>query len=53
MKKGSSKKENAQQRQERLLKEKLRSLFDRLSRLQKTVADFRARTLKDKSKGAG
>jgi hypothetical protein len=46
MKKQSAKKtETLQQRKQRLLRAKLRSLFERLSELEKTVASLRGQTL--------
>ena len=46
MKKRNSKKETARERRERLLKKKLRTLFNRLSRLEKAFADLKAQTPK-------
>ena len=46
MKKRDSRKETTAERRERLLKKKLRTLFNRLSRLEKTVAELKARAPK-------
>jgi hypothetical protein len=52
MKKRGPKKETPLERRERLLREKLESIVERLSRLEKTVANLRTRAPKDKSKDA-
>jgi hypothetical protein len=46
MKKRDSKKETERERRERLLKKKLRTLFNRLSRLEKMIADLKGQTPK-------
>lgn len=52
MKKRGPKKETALARRERLLRKKLKSILDRLSRLEKTIANLNIQGAKDKSKDA-